>query len=73
MVKAIETRHEMYNAQMKYLAQRESSGDVLAIRPEAPLDLKHAEHDKEKLQKAYDTGYALGKKKLSEVKAFLGK
>lgn len=71
MVKAIETRHEMYNAQMKYLAQRESSGEVLVIRPETPLDLKHAEHDRAKLQKAYDYGREIALKVLPKVKKFL--
>lgn len=72
MIKAIETRHEMYNNQMKYLEEREKTGEVLIIRPEAPLDLKHAEHDPIKLQKAYDTGRELGTRRLSAVKEFLG-
>lgn len=73
MIKAIEERHIMYNAQTKYIEEREKSGDVLVIRPETPLELKHAEHDPDKLQKAYDTGRDIGLKNLDAVKKFLAK
>ena len=73
MRKAIEERHLMYNKQAKYIEEREKSGDVFVIRPERPLELKHAEHDPEKLQAAYDTGRELALKKLQDVKNFLGK
>ena len=62
----------MYNKQTKYIEEREKSGDVFVIRPERPLELKHAEHDPEKLQAAYDTGRELALKKLQDVKKFLG-
>ncbi len=71
MRKAIETRHEMYNKQMKYIEEREKTGEVLVLRPEMPLELKHAEHDSIKLQIAYDTGRELALKKLPEIKKFL--
>jgi len=71
MIKAIEERHIMYKKQTEYLAKREESGDVLVIRPKKPLELKHAEHDPEKLQAAYDIGRELGLEKLEDVKRFL--
>lgn len=72
MAKAILERHIMYNKQLEYIESREKSGDVLVIRPERPLELKHAEHDAKKLQSAYDYGRELANKRLSEVKEYLG-
>ncbi len=72
MRKAIAERHEMYNRQTKYIEEREKTGNVLVIRPETPLQLKHAEHDAQKLRKAYDTGREIALKKLPEIKNFLG-
>ena len=71
MIKAIYDRHIMYNNQTKYIEERENSGAVLVIRPEKPLELKHAEHDPAKLQKAYDYGREIALKVLPQVKRFL--
>lgn len=71
MRKAIAERHLMYNKQMEYIERREKSGEVFVIRPESPLELKHAEHDAVKLQRAYDVGRELALKKLPEIKKFL--
>ena len=72
MAKAIAERHIMYNRQLEYIAEREKNGSVLVIRPEKPLELKHAEHDEEKLRVAYESGRAVAEKRLCEIKKFLG-
>ncbi len=72
MRRAIAERHLMYNKQTEYIEEREKSGEVLVIRPESPLELKHAEHDPEKLRKAYDTGREIAIRRLPEIKKFLG-
>lgn len=71
MINAIATRHEMYNLQTSYIQERENSGQVLVIRPETPLELKHAEHNATKLRAAYNEGRRIAEKRLSEVRAFL--
>ncbi len=64
-------RHNEYNTTLKYIAEREKSGDVLVIRPEAPLDIGRVEHNPDKMQKVYDLGRAAGEKYIDAVKNFI--
>lgn len=64
-------RHEMYNAQLRYVEERAREGKILLIRPEAPLPVRRLCHDPAKLQAAYDIGYAMGERRLAEVRTFL--
>lgn len=64
-------RHNEYNGTLKYIAEKEKSGDALVIRPEAPLDIGRVEHNPDKMQKVYDLGRAAGEKYLDAVKNFI--
>ncbi len=71
ILKAAAERHSVYNRTTCYVCEREKTGEVLVIRPDAPLPLKRTEHDPEKLQIAYDTGRKAALIRLDEIKKFL--
>lgn len=58
VVEAMERRHIAYNESLEYVLERERAGAALVIRPEAPLEVGHIEHDPEKLRSAYASGRA---------------
>ena len=72
LVKAMENRHTVYNETLKYISEKEEKGEILVIRPRCDLGVSHAEHEREKLQNAYNEGVKEARKRLSEIKAFLG-
>lgn len=69
--KAMKRRHEMYNETTAYVRQREQEGAAYVIRPQAPLEVGHIEHDSEKLRAAYETGRRAGEAHLEGLKRFL--
>ena len=71
VVEAMARRHEMYNEITAYVRDQERRGRVFVLRPEAPLDISRVDHDPEKIQKAYDHGRAVAKKRLAALKTFL--
>ena len=70
MIEAMDQRHIMYNQQLSYVYQAESTGRALVIRPEAPLPIGHISHDPEEMQRVYDIGRATGMKYIERIKAF---
>ncbi len=64
-------RHIEYNETLAYIAEREKSGDVLVIRPEAPLEIGRVEHNPDKMQAVYDEGRRVAEKHLEKIKAFI--
>ena len=71
MLRAIETRHLMYNRQMEYVSRREREGAALVLRPAAKLDIGHVCHDPDRMQAAYDIGRAEAIRQMDAIKAFL--
>lgn len=71
LVKAMEERHLVYNETLRYIEEKERAGDILVLRPEAPLPVSRVEKDPERLQAAYDLGYHMAIRRMDEVKAFL--
>ena len=69
--KALENRHERYNAQVAEVTRLEKEGKVFIIRPESALEIARLEKDPEKLQAVYDRGVADGKKTLAALTAYL--
>jgi len=70
MIEAMDQRHIMYNQQLSYVYQAESTGRALVIRPEAPLPIGHISHNPEEMQRVYDIGRATGMKYIERIKAF---
>ncbi|MBR1803289.1 MAG: patatin family protein [Muribaculaceae bacterium] len=71
LVEAVAHRHEMYNAQLAYVAQEEAAGRALVFRPDPPLEIGHICSDREVLQRTYDQGRRQATEHLSELRSFI--
>ncbi len=69
LIKAMEERHLMYNAQLKYLAEAERDGRCVVIRPDCDLPIGHISHDPKEMQLIYDIGRKVGRAKLNIIKS----
>lgn len=65
MIDAMARRHEMYNEQLRYVAEEERKGNALVIRPDAPLAIGHITHDPGTMQQAYDLGRQAAEKQMA--------
>ena len=70
MIKAMDTRHLMYNRELEYVRQAEKEGRCLVIRPEEKIPIGHISHDADQMRLVYDMGRELGKKRIHEIKAY---
>ena len=71
LIRAMEERHLGYNATLAYIDRLERAGEVLVIRPEAPLDIAKAEKDPRRLKAVYDLGRKAAQTRLAEIRAYL--
>ena len=69
--RAMETRHEVYNAQAEEVNRLEKEGKIFVIRPACALELSGLEKDPEKLQAVYDRGVQDGRATLAALRAYL--
>lgn len=68
ILKALENRHLMYNAQTKYVFEKEAKGEVVVICPEEDLKISRTEKNPDELQRVYDLGREAGLKYLEKIK-----
>ena len=73
VVKRIADRHEMYNAQTRYVREKEADGSIFVIRPKSALNISAMEKDTKELQRVYDHGREVGLEVIEGVKSFLAK
>ena len=71
IVRAMERRHLLYNAQTEDIRRQEEAGRVLVIRPPEALGISRTENDPEELERVYRIGRQEGERRLAEVRAFL--
>lgn len=71
LIRAMENRHRIYNQTLAYIAKKESTGDLLVIRPESHLPVHRVEKDAGKLRAAYEIGRTTATEKLDEIKRYL--
>lgn len=70
-IEAVEHRHEMYNAETRYVFEQEKAGKVLVLCPDAPLGISRIEKDAKELQRVYDMGRRIVLERLDEIRNFL--
>ena len=71
-VAAAGRRHEMYNAELDFVAAEERAGRLLVIRPKEKLPVGRIEKDPGKLRAAYEAGRAAAEERLEEIREYLG-
>lgn len=72
-LEALLDRHERYNAQRKRIWELESSGKILVIAPERPVEVGNMEHDGAKLLDLYQQGRQATARALEPLVRFLEK
>jgi len=53
-----------------YVYEAEMVGRALVIRPDQSLPIGHFSHDPEEMQRIYDIGREMGKRRIEEIKKF---
>ncbi len=71
IVKCMQERPAMYNAQLDDLKQAELNGEVLVIRPSKPLHIGRVEHDPEVIRQVYLLGRADAEPMIDKIKEFV--
>lgn len=71
LVKVLENRHLMYNAELELITKQEQRGKLFVIRPDFPLSVKRAEKDPAKLAACYEIGRRTAEKELVQLIAFM--
>lgn len=71
IVDAMARRHEMYNAQLDYVAEQQRLGRILLIQPQQPLGIGRTELKPEKMQRVYDLGRRTGEEWLARIREFM--
>lgn len=62
---------ERYNERLETLHSLEAAGKAFIIRPESPVTVSRVEKDGKKLEALYEEGYAIGKRRLPEMRDWL--
>lgn len=71
LISAMNNRHKMYNAELKYIRHSEKEGRAFVIAPPEKLPVGHIEHNPDVLREVYRIGRNTANKYLDEVKEFL--
>ena len=67
LCEALAKRHLKYNETLKYIEEKEKSGELFVIRPEYELPVSRVEKDPKKLKKAYEIGRETAEKNLPDI------
>ena len=70
MIDALDKRHIMYNRELAYVYEAETTGRTLVIRPEKALPIGHISHDPDEMQRIYDIGRDTGECHLDDIRSF---
>ena len=71
LIRAMEQRHTVYNAQVQAVLDAEKRGEAFIIRPPRTLPIKHTTHSAEKLRETYAIGRKAALAALPALKQFL--
>lgn len=73
LVKALENRHTRYNETLSYIKDKEKRGEILVLRPDSSLNIKAGEKNPDELERVYQEGIKVAKRRFEEIKLFLEK
>ena len=71
LLEAWERRHEMYNAELQYIAEQAAAGNALVICPEQTLPIGHLSHSRKRIRETYQLGHNLAVNLLPQIQEFL--
>ena len=67
----MEKRHEMYNSELRYIAEQAESGNALLIYPDSPLRIGRTELNEKKMRRVHRQGYDAAKAMMPRIKQFV--
>lgn len=71
LISAMNNRHKMYNAELKYIRRSEQEGRAFVIAPPEKLPVGHIEHNPDVLREVYRIGRNTANKYLDQIKNFM--
>ena len=71
LIEAWERRHEMYNAQLRYIAEQQTAGNTLVLCPERTLPVGRISHSRRQMREAYHLGRECAIDQLPHIQTFL--
>ena len=71
MIDVMAHRHEMYNAELEYVAAQEKAGNALVIRPAEKLAIGHTCHDPKLMEQTYRLGREQAMANLDAMRHFV--
>lgn len=71
LIKGLDERPAMYNAQTAYVKVREDEGSAFVLRPPHALNIGPLERNPDELRRVYNTGRELAQSKIGEIIDFL--
>lgn len=66
-------RHVEYNRTYRQVARMHEAGELFAIRPQRPVEVRSMEHDQDKLLDLYAQGYAEAARTWNDLQEYLAK
>lgn len=71
LIRQMKTRHVRYNDTLEFLYYQEEKGNVFVIQPQRPVGLRRVEKSRQKLQAAYELGYAEAMERFQPLAEYL--
>jgi len=71
LVEAWERRHEMYNAQLRYITEQQAAGNALVLCPERTIPVGRISHNRSRMREAYQLGRECAITQLPRIQTFL--
>ena len=71
LIAAWERRHEMYNAELRYIAQQQAAGNTFVLCPDRILPVGRISHNRRLMRETYNLGRSLAEEQLPRLLQFL--
>ena len=71
LIAAWERRHEMYNAELRYIAQQQTAGNTFVLCPNRILPVGRISHNRRLMRETYNLGRSLAEEQLPSLLQFL--
>ncbi len=70
-VEAMRRRHDVYNATVDYINKKAETGEIVAVQPDAPLNIGRIEKNPDKLREVYQLGRKKALENLTQIQDFI--
>ena len=71
LVEAVARRHLMYNETLDFIERQAAEGKLFVLRPDVRPEVGRVEKDPAKLRHLHDVGYAVARRELERLRAFM--